>query len=317
MYRLLGPAITTVDPNKLTSDCFRDFSGLKIFSLHFQEGDSSSSQSMLWRRRYLSYRRNGSQDSVPSPPGTHGFFYYCAPPSWAHDLAGEIRFRTTKDSDPSSFASGHDLLVQGMPWTVTLFFNTSVSAAFLNILQRDGLLSEDQIRRLGRLEPWRSPLTAKSRLIHSIGQPFAIPISANPNRCKFSRTRYLVPGIMDGRDVLESFHVFSRTRSQWGYDAGPDGTKVFSKDAIAIVHLEPWVHPRFKKRYVALRVRRLLTFDGLPVNSPDDHPDHGAAGHLLRNIGRERMRVWHHDLDRGPVAWRYLRLPPEGMTVDL
>ncbi|EKM60268.1 uncharacterized protein PHACADRAFT_246140 [Phanerochaete carnosa HHB-10118-sp] len=309
-----GRVITTVNPAKLTGDCFRDFSGLKLASLRFQDVGSSS---RTWRRTrgYLGHIKNGPNGYIPFPPRTHGFLYYHPPPPWAHDLAGEIRFRITKDSDPSSFASGHDLLAQGMPWSVTLLFNAPISASFRNVLLRDGLLSEDQTRRMERMEPWRSKITAKSRLIHSIGQPFALPLGTNRNA--WMTTRYIVPGIIDGRDVLKSFDVASGAGSLWGYDAGPDETRVL-KDAIAIVHFEPWVHPRYKKRRcVALRIRRLLNYDGLPGNLLDDHPGHGAAGHLLHSLGPVRGKVWYHDLDQGSVAWRYLRLPPEGGTTGL
>ncbi|EKM60300.1 uncharacterized protein PHACADRAFT_179653 [Phanerochaete carnosa HHB-10118-sp] len=311
-YRLRDRNITTVDPNKLTSDCFQDFSGQKFFGLRVQESAGPSTSITLWQRKFWSFAKDGTQVHARSPPGTHGFFYYRAPPPWA----GEIRFRITKDRNPSSFPSGHDFLLRGMPWAVTLLFATPVSAFFHNILLRDGLLSEGQIRRLESLEPWQSRLAAKSHLVHSIGQPFALPLGVN--RSTSTCSRHIVPGIVDSRDVLERFEFRSVAGSLWGYDAGPNETRVFSKNAIAIVHLEPWVHPRKKqRRLVALRIRRLLHYDGLPACSPDDHPDYGAAGHLLRSLVKERGRVWYHDLDRGPVAWRHLRLPPESVTMDL
>lgn len=188
---------------------------------------------MRFQRSYSSRTRNGPKVQMPSPPGTHGFLYYRPPPPWAHDLAGEIRFRITKDSNPSSFATGRDLFVQGIPWTVALIFNTPTSAAFRDVLLRDGLLTEDQICRLERLEPRHSSLTAKSRLVHSIGQPFALPINTSWNAWKSAR--YFVPGIMDGRDVLEKFDIISLAGAQWGYGDGTDGAKVFSKDGAYVV----------------------------------------------------------------------------------
>ncbi|EKM60288.1 uncharacterized protein PHACADRAFT_189422 [Phanerochaete carnosa HHB-10118-sp] len=311
-----GGAIATVDPTKLTSDCYRDFSGLKTFCLHLREGADSSSRSTRWQRQFLCLTTNGSKIYAPSPPGTHGFFYYRTPPPWAHDLAGEIRFRITKDSDPSTFASGYDLLVKGMPWAVTLLFNSSISAGFRNAVLHDGLLSEDQIHRMERLEPWRCKLTAKSRLLHSIGQPFALPISTDSKVRKSSL--YFVPGITDDKDVLENLHIVSHSGYQWGYNTGTDGVKTFSRDAIAIVHLEPWIHPHDRKRRcVVIRVRKLLHCDGLPVKSLDDHPDYGVAGHLLHSVGPVKEKVWYHKIHQGPIAWRHLCLPPEGVTMDL
>ncbi|EKM60274.1 uncharacterized protein PHACADRAFT_179643 [Phanerochaete carnosa HHB-10118-sp] len=204
-------------------------------TLRMQESVDPSSQSTQWKRSYYCYRRNYLQVYTPFPPGTHSFFYYRAPPPWAHDLAGEIRFRITKDSDPSSFAGEHHLLVQGMPWIVTLLFNTPYSAAFHSVLLRDGLLSEDQIRRLGRLEPWRSTLTARARLIHSIGQPFALPVSTNRNTYRYAR--YFVPSIVDSKDVLEKYDLMSSRGSQWGYNTGQDEARVFSKDDAYVVSL--------------------------------------------------------------------------------
>ena len=84
------------------------------------------------------------------------------------------------------------------------------------------------------------------------------------------------------------------------------------------MHFEPWTRPKFEeKRYVRLRVRRLMRMDGSAVESEDDHPDYRAAGGLLCTVSQTRRRIWHHDLERGSEAWRHLRVPPDGVVMEL
>ena len=87
----------------------------------------------------------GSRQNVhlPFPPETHGFFYYWANPDIPAE--GQIRFRVTRDSDPSSFANGHDLLgMDGLPWCITLFqaLNISKYGPLGELLVKENLVTE-------------------------------------------------------------------------------------------------------------------------------------------------------------------------------
>jgi hypothetical protein len=89
--------VSNLDPEKLDPADFLDLSGGGHPFVH-----------VLGKLLYLTYR---GRLSVPFPTGTHGFLYA------AED--GALRFRVTKDTDPSSFSSGHDLIrPNGQLWTL-------------------------------------------------------------------------------------------------------------------------------------------------------------------------------------------------------
>lgn len=74
-----------------------------------------------------------------------GFLYYHSKPNQP-PLAGSVRFRLTPTADPSTFASGHDLLnIHGVPWCIPLLSIASNAAfkALGHILMHDGLVSEE------------------------------------------------------------------------------------------------------------------------------------------------------------------------------
>lgn len=62
-----------------------------------------------------------SRSYHPFPPNTCGFFYFVPAPHQSVQLTSGVRFRVTRDNDPSSFAEGSDLLfLDHSPWRIPL-----------------------------------------------------------------------------------------------------------------------------------------------------------------------------------------------------
>ena len=70
-------------------------------------------------------------------PNRKGFFYIHFPQG-AYEAAASLRFRITRDPDPSTFDDGHDLLYQQLPWEVPIMYG--LRPALFQIVFRDKLV---------------------------------------------------------------------------------------------------------------------------------------------------------------------------------
>ena len=125
--------------------------------------------------------------SAHLPPGSCGFFYYHhdknSPP-----LAGGVRFRLTRTPHPADFASGTDLILNGLPWVLPSFFVLKRPALkhLKAIAIRDGFFSEDEVAAADAMDTtyhYRHLLTL--RLVHSFGQPFHVDLTTDMPRITF------------------------------------------------------------------------------------------------------------------------------------
>lgn len=111
------------------------------------------------------------------PAGLQGFLYYWCPPSHITPLAGEVRFRQTASSDPSSFAQGEDYhLRMGLPWAIPLF-NISYLEGFnpcRDVLLRDRLVSVEAMKSAQHSQKKWARL---DRVVNSFYQPFIVSLS--------------------------------------------------------------------------------------------------------------------------------------------
>ena len=134
-----GSKIFTFAPARLTHADYVDM------SLH-------ATYTARWQRHKVvpfDIRAGGAFRARRFPPGTRGFFYYYHDPT-TPPLAGELRFRVTRDRDPSLFASGHDLLGDnGIPWRISLIQIASRKTfeSIKDTLLEDGLVSEAVIAK--------------------------------------------------------------------------------------------------------------------------------------------------------------------------
>ncbi|OJT04383.1 hypothetical protein TRAPUB_4898 [Trametes pubescens] len=114
-----------------------------------------------------------------------GFLYYWSPPSHITPLAGEVRFRQTASSDPSSFAQGKGYHLRlGMPWSIPLFKISFVegSRPWRDVLLRDGLVSVETMKSA---QHKRRQWTKLHRVVHSLYQPFVISLSQHKHIFNF------------------------------------------------------------------------------------------------------------------------------------
>jgi hypothetical protein len=118
---------------------------------------------------------------LPFPNRTQGFFYYHNPLRNI-PTTGELRFRTTTSNDPSTFASGTDLLSpKSLPWRIPLQVIAKVK--YLSGL-RQFLLEDDHVTAEVMQQCAQSYDDAaikphqKSRFIHSFGQVFNLEFSS-------------------------------------------------------------------------------------------------------------------------------------------
>lgn len=109
---------------------------------------------------------------LPFPADSRGFIYYHTSPS-IPKTAGELRFRLTQGDDPQRFQSGSDLLlVDGLPWNIPLaaIAHNRTHRIFRRLLLRDNLVSPALMDLCAGFPITRS----RSRVIHSLGQPFHV-----------------------------------------------------------------------------------------------------------------------------------------------
>ena len=98
----------------------------------------------LYSKRIIIIYGSRHNHYQPFPPETEGFFYYWANPETPVD--GQVRFRVTRDGDPSSFATGFDLLgLDGLPWCITLFqvLNMAKYSPLGELLLKENLVTEE------------------------------------------------------------------------------------------------------------------------------------------------------------------------------
>ncbi|TFK52129.1 hypothetical protein OE88DRAFT_1807102 [Heliocybe sulcata] len=105
---------TTLNQTRLHVEDFVDLSGRFSTTVRFPVAPEAPGIEIY-------YSGSGGSEPVPFPPDSHGFFYWHLEPD-APPLSGQVRFRTTTSSEPSTFPSGRDLhLPDGRPWNISLF----------------------------------------------------------------------------------------------------------------------------------------------------------------------------------------------------
>ncbi|TFK46230.1 hypothetical protein OE88DRAFT_1812065 [Heliocybe sulcata] len=103
----------SLNPGKLEVEDFVDMTGLLMKPVRFPLAPGEPSFEM---RYYKSGRRD-----IPFPSGSQGFLYWHLEPD-APPVSGQVRFRTTRSSDPATFPRGRDLrLPNGRTWNVSPF----------------------------------------------------------------------------------------------------------------------------------------------------------------------------------------------------
>ena len=114
------------------------------------------------------------------PAELHGVFYYWVPPPPIPALAGEVRFRITPQTDPLNVAAGEDFrLSVGITWRIPLITFGEMYRLLRDMVVGDGLLDVDsETVEYAKLVAGEYRLKrASSRIVHSLGQPFVLPLA--------------------------------------------------------------------------------------------------------------------------------------------
>ena len=171
--------IRTLDPAKLSVDDYLDLSSCRspIVTAVLSAVPSVPTRSTTATRLLP---LDGSAGKFP--PNTRGFLYYHAPPSGL-PLAGEVRFRVTPSADPTSFASGFDLVTErGLRWYLPMYrldFRSPHDYQRLGLLLlQDGFVSRETFE-LAVSEPTedvgkRPRMARLNPLITAFGQEFPL-----------------------------------------------------------------------------------------------------------------------------------------------
>ncbi|TFK52128.1 hypothetical protein OE88DRAFT_1657180 [Heliocybe sulcata] len=104
----------TLNPTQLDGEDFVDISAKVSISVRLPLAPEES-------KLDLHYYCPPGRNYAAFPPASQGFFYWHLEPD-APPISGQVRFRTTRSSDPATFPSGRDLpLPDGRPWNISLF----------------------------------------------------------------------------------------------------------------------------------------------------------------------------------------------------
>lgn len=157
-----------MDPRRLSGSDWVDLSNLSRPRLNTSH--SEALQSPVTRIHFFEIVRG----LIPFPAETHGFLYFVPAPHETAQLASEIRFRITRNNDPSSFAAGNDLLnTDFTPWHIPLV-TLARRKQYLHLKQlllQDGLTTSSLLSRCAALGHGLDP---QEHIIHSLGQLFSV-----------------------------------------------------------------------------------------------------------------------------------------------
>ncbi|KAK2462509.1 hypothetical protein APHAL10511_005479 [Amanita phalloides] len=181
--------LTTLNPSKLTNQDFIDVSAML--------------QPRVWSHTGVK-GVIGRSYKDPYPEGTKGFLYYHVPPPHLPPIMGELRFRITENSDPSTFDRGSDLLdpKTTMPWNIPLLLlmKKKTNRMLLDLLLTDGLVSEELVQHCDML--WQTyPASVPSQrniTLYYLEQPFFIP---------FHLSQFFVRVVLKERLVISNIRV--------------------------------------------------------------------------------------------------------------
>ncbi|KAJ7452112.1 hypothetical protein B0H11DRAFT_301207 [Mycena galericulata] len=160
----LPPAVTTLDPRRFGRSNYFDISQSSL-KAQFRKIRTKQIPDAHSRQ----YGNHIATANTNFPPGTCGFLYFHSPAYQSPLGGGAIRFRVTKNSDPGSFLTGHDLLMtHGLPWQIPVWelLTLRIYQHLANLLTSDGFAPRELKLACESLNIERDTV-----LIPAIGQP--------------------------------------------------------------------------------------------------------------------------------------------------
>ncbi|THH13319.1 hypothetical protein EW146_g6894 [Bondarzewia mesenterica] len=283
--------IRSLDPLRLKATDFHDISNSLRPRYAIEDPDS---QSLLYTTILYEMVAMKNDGRFTFPPGTHGFLYYVHPTLME---AGQLRFRITKNDNPSSFAEGKDLTFSsGLPWHMVVRSHPKYDA-FLQLLRKDNLVKDEHSANVPQIEgsnghisvDLRMPrIRTRNPIVTSFGQPFAINL-------RFTAFSIWVSSGKEIRAFQLQHPLKRHGRMVLRYISGR-----------MLCCFEPSPLPEHKgKRNVAIRLLKMME----PLQL---HPN--SAGEITMRPPEEGQlimqhdRVWTYDANKNNKAGRGLRL---------
>ncbi|KAJ7701549.1 hypothetical protein B0H17DRAFT_1195329 [Mycena rosella] len=178
----LPPAVTTLDPVRMTGANFFDISQSSLNSANYFRRIRPKQVTDAHQRQY------GDQIQMAEgafPPDTRGFLYYHSVPNQS-PLGGGVRFRVAQSPDAHGFLAGHDLLMEhGLPWHIPIWQLCSRRAHtnLLTVLKADGFAPPEMLLASEKLN-----ISNDSVLVTALGQPWVVRWN-----WEFSRVYFTAP----------------------------------------------------------------------------------------------------------------------------
>ncbi|KAK7056091.1 hypothetical protein R3P38DRAFT_3385802 [Favolaschia claudopus] len=272
------PLLPTLNPTALVSTDHLDISQKLTIQLHFRQPNTKpkSQETDSVNVYFLNMRAR-----LPFPPRTSGFLYFHRPAN-AAPLEGSVRFRLTSSSSPSSFETGHDLLLPlGVPWQLNLpQIACHGHFRIRDQLLHDNLVTEDQLSLCQSMYIY--PYSTLFRLTQEFPVNFGGEIVL----------------AMVGEDKI----VVGRTPTPFQSSTGWKIRRTFFPWAgSATARFEPSTDREYKgRRVLHLRILRIIqpVFSTLP---PDDQAlstlERPKAGELLVRRRHKLIQPWAYDID--------------------
>ncbi|KAJ6567008.1 hypothetical protein B0H19DRAFT_716760 [Mycena capillaripes] len=265
--------ISTLDPTRLRTSDYVDISSRLR---HLMKVESASRQGTPVRPYFQYYKHKGVASAFP--PRTVGYFYYHQPEDLP-STAGAIRFRIAS-VNPATFSRGHDLLrPDGVPWEVPLPTISKTRPVLQQLLLRDGLVTESQLRQSAALFP--SQRSRAQTLLHHFDQPFSV---------EFDSANY-IQVVCGGHKYPVDIRVFHEQRNG-------ASCAVYPYSGRALVRFEISTLPQHaNSRAAVLRVVKMIEPPKLRIHPYDGHLPCPVEGQLVCR-GRPRGAVpWSRKLD--------------------
>ncbi|KAG6828628.1 hypothetical protein H0H92_007220 [Tricholoma furcatifolium] len=280
--------ISTLDPKKLQSSDFIDFSGRRAPCIEFLQCGSCEIR-YAWQLKL-----------IPFPPSARGFLYYHIHPHLP-PTCGQVRFRLTASNDPSTFADGTDLLgIDGAPWSMqTSLLMFPHYDALRRRLLRDRLVRRSFSETLKQLQMTFKLSRSSFREMNYLEQPFMLDMSLHN-----MRFRLLTPS--DVRYML-LVDLFVDTREFQTHDVRPCPYK-----GRLLVRFERSTLPiHIGTNTVVLRVLKILEPITFNIPTYDVYIPLPEAGKLLlcRKYSDLLVRTWDLDDETNHVASALKILP--------
>ena len=235
------------------------------------------------------------------PPDTTAFLYYSTSPDRPR-IAGELRLRVASSDDHASFESGSDLLINGQPWSRSLYQVSKFYLPLYEKLREDGFVS-DELNAILSSYPSR---VSRCQLLYKLNDKFIIDFSITLQSL-FAITMRGVTVLTFSGPWIEQRHNKARAPYKGAYTnksllPNDDSNKAVGS---ALARFERSGHPDHNgTKTVVLRILKIITPVECVIPGYDGHIPQAKEGELHRRYTRSSSHnklhhpVWSVNIDK-------------------